>query len=242
MSVLLSVIIPAYNEARTIEFLLQKLDGVVWPSGCKVQIIVGDDGSSDATAKCVTHYRETHPDCHLKLLSHERNLGKGMAIRTALPYVEGRYVVIQDGDEEYDPRDLAMMLAKMMEDNLKVLYGSRYLGGGSRERSLYPVFYYGVRMLSAFANLLYGQHITDEATCYKMFRADVLCPLPLKCRGFEFCPEVTALVSRRGIKIDEVPISYVPRSISAGKKIRVVDGLYAFWVLLKYRFIKQRHS
>ena len=242
MSVLLSVIIPAYNEARTIELLLQKLAEVAWPSGGDVQIIVVDDGSLDATAKCVNRFSENHPDCHLKLLSHEKNLGKGMAIRTALPYVEGRYVVIQDGDEEYDPRDLAMMLAKMMEDNLKVLYGSRYLGGGSRERSLYPVFYYGVRMLSAFANLLYGQHITDEATCYKMFRADVLCPLPLKCRGFEFCPEVTALVSRRGIKIDEVPISYVPRSISAGKKIRVVDGLYAFWVLLKYRFIKQRHS
>lgn len=238
MSVLLSVIVPAYNEEPTIELLLQKLVEVVWPSGGNVQIIVVDDGSSDATSQCVNRFKETHPDCYLELLRHAENAGKGTAIRTALTCVKGEYVAIQDGDEEYDPRDLAMMLGKMMKDNLKVLYGSRYLGGGSRERSLYPLFYYGVRMLSAFTNLLYGQHITDEATCYKMFRKDVLWSLPLVCYGFEFCPEVTALVSLRGIKIEEVPISYVPRSISAGKKIRVADGLYAFWVLFKYRFLK----
>lgn len=241
MPLLLSVIVPAYNEAHTIELLLQKLAEVVWPAGGKVQIIVVDDGSSDATAKCVTRFSDTHPDCNIMLLSHERNWGKGMAIRTALPYVKGKYVAIQDGDEEYDPHDLAMMLDKMIGNHLTVLYGSRYLGGGRRDRSLYPAFYYGVRMLSAFTNLLYGQHITDEATCYKMFRADVLCPLPLKCKGFEFCPEVTALISLRGIKIEEVPITYVPRSISDGKKIRVADGLYAFWVLIKYRFVMQRH-
>ena len=236
MPVLLSIIIPVYNEERTIELLLQKLVGVVWPSGGSVQIIVVDDGSADGSARCVERFRQAHPTCSLILLRHAENSGKGSAIRTALPYAEGRYTVIQDGDEEYSPCDLAAMLAQMIDKDLKVLYGSRYLGGGRRERSLYPAFYYGVRLLSMATNLLYQQHITDEATCYKMFRTDLLRSLHLKCRGFEFCPEVTARVSLRGVRIDETAISYAPRSISEGKKIRIRDGLYAFWILLKYRF------
>ena len=235
MPVSLSVIVPVYNEASSIASLLQRLVQVEWPDNGQIQVIVVDDGSTDSTAQCVARFKKLHPQCNLIFLTHTENCGKGTAIRTALPYATGEYTVIQDGDEEYCPEDLAKMLSEMMKRNLKVLYGSRYLGGGRRECSLYPTFYYGVRFLSLFTNLLYRQNITDEATCYKMFRTDLLRSLKLKCRGFEFCPEVTARIARKGIRIEETAISYVPRSISDGKKIKARDGLHAVWILLKYR-------
>ena len=118
---------------------------------------------------------------------------------------------------------------------MPALYGSRYLGGGRRDKSLYPMFYYGVRILSITANMLYRQHITDEATCYKMIDANLLKSMPLRCKGFEFCPEVTARLGRKHIRIEEIPIRYTPRSMEEGKKIRFKDGLLALWILIKYR-------
>lgn len=233
---ILSVIMPAYNEAAHIAAILQRLVAVVLPDHAVMQIIVVNDGSCDATGTVVSQFMAEHPEQNITLLNHPENRGKGSAILTALPRVEGAVTVIQDGDEEYDPQDLALMYRFMSEHRLPVVYGSRYLGGGRRKKSIYPSFYYGVRVLSITVNLLYGQHITDEATCYKMFRTDLLQSLPLKCRGFEFCPEVTARLGRCGIKIKEVPIHYTPRSAAQGKKIRARDGLLALWTLLKMRF------
>jgi glycosyltransferase involved in cell wall biosynthesis len=232
---ILSVIVPTFNEAAHITNILKRLVEVVLPQNAVMQVIVVNDGSRDGTPEIVSAFIIAHPEKKIILLNHTKNEGKGAAILTALPYLEGCVTVIQDGDEEYDPQDLAAMYRVLTQRNLPVLYGSRYLGGGRRKRSIYPSFYYGVRLLSITTNLLYGQHITDEATCYKMFRTDLLCSLPLKCRGFEFCPEVTALIARRGVKIEEIPIRYTPRSTQQGKKIRARDGLQALWTLLKLR-------
>lgn len=233
MMPLLTVILPAYNEAAHIGTILERLVGVALPSGGSMQILVVDDGSEDQTAQEVRRFMAAHPDVDMTLSESGRNQGKGAAIRSVLPMAKGKYTVIQDGDEEYHPEDLAMMVGLMMERGYGVLYGSRYLGGGRLRKSLYPTYYYGVRLLSVTTNLLYRQHITDEATCYKMFTTPLLQSLPLRSRRFEFCPEVTALTALRGWKIPEVPIRYTPRSKEQGKKIRALDGWQAWWVLVK---------
>ena len=151
-----------------------------------------------------------------------------------MQYCTGDYIVIQDGDEELDPNDFVMMLRKMIEENLDVLYGSRFLH--AEKRSSTWTFLLGNKILAITANLLYGLNITDEATCYKMFRSSLLKSITLESNGFEFCPEVTAKVARKGYKIQEVPIHYYPRSIEQGKKIRARDGWAAIKTLIKYRF------
>lgn len=236
MSKLLSVIMPVYNESATILQILDRIVCVPFPPGWNLQLIIVDDASTDSTPLLVEQYSHDHPHLSLLLLRHTFNQGKGWAIRHALPHLQGQYTVIQDGDTEYHPEDLATMLSEMHRANLSVLYGSRYLGGGRLSGSLYPSYYYGVRMLTTLTNILYRQHITDEATCYKMFSTPLLQSLPLHCTRFDFCPEVTALVSRRGHHIHEIPIRYTPRSKEQGKKIRPLDGLIALWTLIKLRF------
>lgn len=237
MSKTLSVIIPSYNEGASLYAVLEKVEKVELPYGIGKEVIVVDDGSTDNTPEYAQRYIAQHPGCNVRLLSHSVNQGKGMAIRTALKVLTGDIVVIQDSDEELDPNDIALMLKKMTDENLEVLYGSRFLDK-TGNRSLYRSFYYGTKVLSWLVNVLYGQSITDEPTCYKMFSTQLLRSIPLKCQGFEFCPEVTAKVARRGLKIKEVPISYYPRTITQGKKIRTKDGFKAIWYLLKYRFVK----
>ena len=233
----LSIIIPSYNEGANLYAVLEKVQKVELPYGIGKEVIVVDDGSTDSTPEYAREYIGQNPGCNIRLLRHGVNRGKGMAIRTALRELTGDIVVIQDSDEELDPNDIALMLKKMEDENLEVLYGSRFLDK-SGNGSLYRSFYYGTRALSWLVNVLYGQRITDESTCYKMFRTALLRSIPLKCRGFEFCPEVTAKVARRGLKIKEMPISYYPRTMAQGKKIRAKDGLYAIWCLLKYRFVE----
>jgi glycosyltransferase involved in cell wall biosynthesis len=169
-------------------------------------------------------------------------MGKGMSIRTGLGYVTGEYVVIQDADLEYDPNDYNVLLSYLLETGGRVVYGSRYLNHENRHS--YSSFYVGGRLVSLVANVLYGQRLTDEPTCYKMLETGLLRSLGLRCERFEFCPEVTAKVSKLGYRIPELPVRYYPRSISEGKKIRWWDGLEALWVLIKYRFINitPRHS
>ena len=211
----LSIIIPAYNEGANLAAVLRKVLQVELPHGIGKEIIVVNDGSTDDTAAHAEAFVGSDVAASVKLLNHSVNMGKGMAIRTALPAVTGDYVVIQDADEELDPNDYVVMLNKMIADNLPVVYGSRFLVGG-RQGSRF--FYYGNRILTALANILYGQHLTDEATCYKMFSTPLLKSVNLQCRGFEFCPEVTAKIARRGLKIQEVPISYFPALESRARR------------------------
>lgn len=159
-----------------------------------------------------------------------------MAVRTGIRAVTGDYIVMQDADLELDPNDFKKMLPFLLSGKYHVVYGSRFLA----EENSHTYFSYqlGGKFLSVMTNILYRQHITDEPTCYKMFTADLLKSIPLDCEGFEFCPEVTAKVSRLGYKIKEVPIRYYPRSIEEGKKLRLSDGLKAIGTLLKYRFWK----
>ena len=231
----LTIIIPAYNEERNLASVLDSVMQVELPYGADKEIIVVDDGSADDTVGRIQSFIAANPQARINLIRHTSNQGKGAAIRTALPAVSGEYVIIQDADGELDPRDFAKMLSKMVDEDLPVVYGSRFLIAGDRLGSRF--FYYGNRILSALANVLYGQHLTDEATCYKLFRTSLLRSLTLRCRGFEFCPEVTAKIARCGIKIQEVPINYYPRTREQGKKVRLRDGFIAVWCLLKYRFV-----
>ncbi len=155
-------------------------------------------------------------------------------MRTGIALATGDWIIIQDADLEYDPEDYNPLLQWVIENNAKVVYGSRFLKPSNKHS--YLRFYLGGRLVTFVTNLLYGQHLTDEPTCYKFFDAQFLKSIPLKCQGFEFCPEVTAKVCKKGIKIHEIPINYYPRSIAEGKKINWKDGLEAIWTLLKYRF------
>lgn len=230
----LTIIVPAYNEEANVTKVIAKVCDVALPYGIGKEIIVVDDGSKDATYSCVKEYLVANPELPVVLMQHEVNHGKGRAIRTALERATGDYIIIQDGDLELDPNDIARLLKSMIDGDYKVVYGSRFLD--KQNESLYKSFYLGGRMVTHVANILYGQKITDEPTCYKLLRAEVMDKIKLRCEGFEFCPEVTAKVSKLGIKIHEEPIHYSPRTLEQGKKLRWTDGVEAVWTLLKYRF------
>lgn len=227
----LSVIIPVYNEAATISLVIERVLDVEL-GGYEREIIVVDDGSTDGTGTALTDLGARWPG-RLKVVRHERNRGKGAAIRTALEHVTGDIVLTQDADLEYDPRDYPALLAPFEDPAVQVVYGSRTLRANPRSSWS---FYWGGRLLSWVASLLYGARVSDEATGYKAFRVNLLRSLNLQPTRFEFCPEVTGKILRRGIEIHEVPISYRPRSVVEGKKIRWRDGLQAVWTLAKYRF------
>lgn len=233
----LSIIIPAYNEEKTIAELLQRVLDADLGEGIDRELIVVNDCSTDSTGRIVQSFIAAHPQATITYLAHDRNQGKGMAVRTGIQAVTGDYVVMQDADLELDPNDFARMLPHLLSGQYRVVYGSRFLA----EENSHTYFSYqlGGKFLSVMTNLLYDQRITDEPTCYKMFDAGLLKSIPLDCKGFEFCPEVTAKVSRLGYKIKEVPIRYYPRSIEEGKKLRLKDGLKAIGTLLKYRFWKK---
>ena len=219
----LSVIVPVYNEVQSIAEIVRRIRAVP----LEVQLIVVDDGSTDGTRAALPAIAGID-----SLILHDRNRGKGAAIRTGLLVASGDAIVIQDADLEYDPQDLVRMLG-CVERGAPVVYGSRILGHNGMS---HLSFYLGGRFLSWLTNRLYGLSITDEPTCYKMFRREVIQSLDLQCERFEFCPEVTAKVARRGYPIIEIPIRYVPRPLREGKKIRWRDGWTAVWTLLRCRF------
>ncbi len=223
----ISVLIPAYNEARTIARCLEAVYGR--NAGRDLEVIIVDDGSSDGTYEAAVAAAKPGT----KVLKHAKNSGKGTAIRTALAQATGDVVLIQDADLEYDPADYGALIQPIEEGRAEVVYGSRHLSAGN-ERS-YARYYWGGRLVSVWTNLLYGSSLTDEPTCYKLFKIGLIRSFDLKCTGFEFCPEVTAKTLLRGIPILEVPISYHPRRIEEGKKIRWHDGIEALWTLLKLR-------
>jgi len=224
----LTVLMPVYNERETLPLVLERILAV--PLDKEVLII--DDASTDGTSE----YLKEHVDGKLQRVRVHylsENGGKGSAIRAGLPLVRGEYVIIQDGDLEYDPSDYVKMVEVLRSGESSVVYGTRFAHGMPPMRWPNKLIN---RILAAMVRSLYRADITDEATCYKAFRTDVLRSIPLECKRFEFCPEVTAKVLRRGYAIAEVPISYMARSIKEGKKIRWTDGVVAIWTLLKYRW------
>jgi len=226
---LLSVIVPVYNEAETVAELLGRVLAVELP----MQVIVVDDGSTDGSRDIVARFAAEHPE--IEHVCHEANSGKGAAVHTGIAHARGRWTIIQDADLEYDPAEFPRLIAAAEERGVRVVYGSRIRG--SRSKS-YHRYYWGGRLVSLVASILYGQWITDEATCYKLFDTALLQSLPLRENGFGFCAEATAMVCRLGERIVEAPISYHPRSMEEGKKIRWIDGLGAVWILLRQRFAR----
>ena len=224
----LSIIMPVYNEKNTIEQIIRRVSAV---EGIEKELIIVDDFSTDGTRELLRKYQN---NCNIAIVFHDQNLGKGMAIRTGLEKVTGDLVIIQDADLEYDPNDYLKLVQPIMEDGAFVVYGSRSLS--HKNKMSYLRYFIGGQVVTWWTNLLYGCRLTDEPTCYKLFRADLLKSVKLNCKRFEFCPEVTAKIRKRGIEILEVPISYNPRKIKEGKKIRWKDGIQAIWTLLKYRF------
>lgn len=224
----LSVIIPVYNEAATLEEIINR----VRATGLVYEIVAVDDGSSDDSVAILKRLQnQGHPP--LTILQHRQNRGKGAAMRTGLEAVTGDFVLVQDADLEYDPADYPVLLEPLTDSLVEVVYGSRNLQHNAKSSF---AFYWGGRLLSWVTNLLYGSKITDEATGYKVIKTDLLRNLGLETDGFEFCPEVTGKLLRRGVSIYEVPISYHPRSWNEGKKIQWYDGAIAIWTLIKYRF------
>jgi glycosyltransferase involved in cell wall biosynthesis len=230
----LSVIIPVYNEAATLEEIIHQVRGTKLPH----QIIVVDDGSSDGSPAILERLQNgSQPS--LTILRHFQNRGKGAAIRTGLAAVTGDLVLVQDADLEYHPSDYPALLVPFADPAVEVVYGSRNL---QRNPKSSFTFYWGGRLLSWITNWLYGSRITDEATGYKVIKTELLREIGVETDGFEFCPEVTAKLLRRGVAIQEVPISYHPRSWDEGKKIQWYDGAVAIWTLIRYRLFYKGKS
>ncbi len=219
-----TVIVPALNEEATITEVVDRL--LVLP--LRLQVIVVNDGSTDATAERLEAFGG-----RITVLTNARPGGKGRAIRTALAFAEGRAVIIQDADLEYQPEEIPRLVKPILDGLYGVVYGSRFTRGLVKGMAL-PNKVVNL-MLRAAVRLLYGRRLTDEATCYKAFRREILEDMDLQCERFEFCPEATAKAIQMGEHIHEEPINYAPRTIEAGKKIRWTDAPEAFWTLLRYR-------
>ena len=247
----LSILIPAYNERQTIQGILARVravdlvveaqDGSLdysLPADAKglvrleKEIIVVDDGSTDGTRDILQ--REAGQE-DVRVFFHETNQGKGAAVRTAIQHATGDILLIQDADLEYDPRDYPALLQPIIEGRADVVYGSRFLGGPRKAMLFWHAA--GNKLLTFITNILYDAILSDMETCYKVFRSDVIKDIPLHARRFEFEPEVTAKVLKRGYRIYEVPITYTGREYEEGKKITWRDGPLALWTLIKYRFV-----
>lgn len=224
----LSIIIPVYNEEKTIEAVLRRVQAQPLP-GWKKQIIAVDDGSSDGTKKILQQWEKK-----CLVLYQKTNGGKGTAVSTALQYVSGDIIIIQDADLEYSPSDYPVLLSPFDNPNISVVYGSRFLGP---HLSTMFVYAQGNKLVTLIANLLFNTNITDMETGFKVFRKSVIQNMTIKAKRFDFEPEFTVKVLKRGYQIYEVPISYFGRKFSEGKKLTWVDGVAALWTLIKYRFV-----
>jgi dolichol-phosphate mannosyltransferase len=230
-----SILIPIYNEFLTLPLVIQRVLDAKLPAGCEKEVIIIDDGSTDGTTQLLEAQRDRSP--LLRVQHSPVNFGKGAAIRIGLSQVSGDIILIQDGDLEYDPNDYIRILQPLVDGTATVVYGSRFM---RRFKGMKFANWIANKILTFTVNALYGARLTDEATAYKAFRTEVIRSVRLNCLRFEFCPEVTAKLLRAGHKIHEVPISYNPRGVLEGKKIRWRDGIEAFWTLIRYRAVPLR--
>ena len=225
---LLSVIVPVFNERTTVAEVIRRIRAVSLPVA--VEVIVVDDGSSDGTDKVLAALG----DSTVRVINHGVNRGKGAAIRTGLESVRGDLVLIQDADLEYDPADWTKLLDPILRGKSDVVYGSRFTG---ERKNMMPLHWMGNRFLSLVTNILYSSTLSDMETCYKLFDRKVLEGITIQSDKFDFEPEITAKVLRRGYRIYEVPISYAGREVDEGKKITWRDGFGALVALVKFRFV-----
>lgn len=232
MNKVLSIIVPAFNEEPTIESILQRLITIELPEGFDKEIIVVNDCSTDKTGKIVAEWVQQYP--FIRYLEHTVNQGKGAALHTGIRYATGDYIIVQDADLEYDPREFAILLKPIIEGYADVVYGSRFIGG-KPHRILFFWHSIGNKFLTFLSNMFTNLNLTDMETCYKLFRADILKSLDLKEKRFGFEPEVTAkMVRYPGIRIYEVGISYYGRTFAEGKKINWKDGFRAIYCIIRY--------
>jgi glycosyltransferase involved in cell wall biosynthesis len=230
----LSIVIPAYNEERFIESILERVWKAELPAGMEKEVIVVNDASADGTERAVEDFRQAHPGLPVQYLKHEINRGKGAALHTGIRQATGDFVIIQDADLEYDPREYQLLLRPLLEGVADVVYGSRFMGGKAH-RILFFWHSIGNRFLTFLSNAFTNLNLTDMETCYKLFRREIVQGLDLRERRFGFEPEVTAKMARiPGIRIYEVGISYYGRTYAEGKKINWRDGLHAIFCILKY--------
>ncbi len=223
-----SVIIPVYNEKATIQEIISRVQATHMID----EILIVDDGSTDGTRDILAGY--DHHDV-VRVIYHDKNQGKGAAVRTGIHGVTGDLVIIQDADLEYDPREYPNLVRPINEGIADVVYGSRFLGGARR-----PILFWNMvanKILTLVTNILYNNILTDMETGYKVFRREVVSNLTLRAHHFDFEPEFTAKILKKKVRIYEVPISFNPRDYSEGKKIKMLDAFEAMWALIKYRFV-----
>ena len=234
----LSIVIPVYNEMKTIHLILDKIKGVSLIDEMQKEIIIINDCSTDNTEVAIRDYMATNPDCNINYLKHEVNKGKGASLQTGIQNAKGDYLIVQDADMEYDPNEYNILLKPIVQGFADVVYGSRFMGG-KPHRILFFWHSFGNKFLTFLSNMFTGLNLTDMETCYKVFRTDIIQKLNLNEQRFGFEPEVTAKISRiPKIRIYEVGISYYGRTYDEGKKIGWKDGFRAIYVIIKYYFQK----
>ncbi len=238
---ILSIIIPAYNEERTIEAILDKVLSVNLLENISKEIVIINDCSKDKTAEIVNDYISKHSDENIRFLEQSQNMGKGAAIHRGIEAACGDFIIVQDADLEYDPNEYNVLLRPILDNFADVVYGSRFMGG-KPHRILFFWHSIGNKFLTFVSNMFTNLNLTDMETCYKLFRSEFIKPLYLKEKRFGFEPEITAKISKiKNIRIYEVGISYYGRTYDEGKKINWKDGVRAIWCILKFNIWDTKH-